>query len=107
MEIIKSSNNQELIDTTRIDAIFERAASYIDYARQGIQRSIDVEMIKAYWLIGKEIVEEEHIAKGRAKYGKEILKGLSNRLQLRYKRGFSVDLLEKTRKFYLVYHEDD
>jgi len=46
-----------------------------------------------------EIVEEEQYGKERAEYGKAILKGLSIKLQKRYNNGFSVDLLEKARKY--------
>ena len=63
-------------------------------------------MIKAYWLIGQEIVEEEQFGKERSQYGKAVLRGLSSKLQQKYKKGFSVDILEKARKFYIVFQVD-
>lgn len=87
----------------RIDTLFKKVVGHIAHARQSIQRTVDTEMVKAYWLIGKEIIEEEQFGKERADYGKNVLKSLSVRLTTQYRRGFSVDTLERARKFYLVY----
>lgn len=64
-------------------------------------------MVKAYWLIGQDIVQEEQEGEERAEYGKSILKNLSAKLQKKYKNGFSVDTLEKARKFFLMYQKED
>jgi DUF1016 N-terminal domain len=56
-----------------IDTLFKKVVSYITHAKQNIQRTIDTEMVKAYWLIGKDIVEEEQCGKERADYGKNDL----------------------------------
>lgn len=86
-----------------IDKLFNRASKHIDDARHTIQRSVNVEMIKAYWLIGQDIIETQQLGVARAEYGKSLLKQLSVKLQKKYKRGFGVDTLEQARKFYLVY----
>ena len=88
-----------------LDFLYQKATKHIDRARQAIQHTINVEMIKAYWLIGHDIIEEEQRGQQRATYGKAILKGLSVKLQTKYKAGFSVDRLEKARKFFLLYQE--
>lgn len=62
-------------------------------------------MVHAYWIIGKEIVEEEQGGKKRAKYGEELIKTLSKRLTSRFGRGFTVRSLQKIREFYLSYKE--
>lgn len=62
-------------------------------------------MVHTYWLIGKEIVEEEQDGKKRAQYGEELLKTLSKRLTSKFGRGYTVRSLEKIREFYLVYKE--
>ena len=103
--LIQSDRNQ-LIDSRRIDLLYNRVSDHIDQARQNIQRAINVEMIKAYWFIGREIVEEEQHGQIRAEYGKAILKKLSTKLQAKYKSGFGVDTLEQARKFFLVYQSD-
>ena len=58
-----------------------------------------------YYCIGKWIVEEQQKGERRAKYGKHILKVLSDRLNGEFGKGFSVDTLENMRKFYLVYQD--
>ena len=90
----------------RIDSLYKKATIYIDHARQNIQRTVDIEIVKAYWMIGRDIVEEEQLGKGRADYGKSVLKTLSEHLTKKYQRGFSVDTLERARKFYLTYQMD-
>ena len=47
-------------------------------------------MVVAYWLIGREIVQELHGGERRADYGKHIIADLSRRLTARYGNGFSV-----------------
>jgi len=92
-----------MIDPSRVDILYGKVISHIDQARQAIQHTVDTQMLKAYWLIGRDIVEEEQAGKSRAEYGKSILKQLSTKLRGKYKRGFSVNVLEKARKFYLLY----
>lgn len=60
-------------------------------------------MVKAYWLIGQDVVEEEQHGQSRANYGDALLKQLSTRLTKKYGRGFSVSTLKDIRQFYLVY----
>ena len=38
-------------------------------------------MVKAYWLIGRDIVETEQHGKEKAEYGKAVLKEISAKLQ--------------------------
>jgi len=105
-QIVSTDTDISISNNERIDSLYHRVSSHIDQARRHIQHTIDVDMIKTYWLIGQDIVEEEQYGKERAEYGKAILKGLSIRLRGKYKRGFSVDLLELIRKFYIIYHID-
>jgi len=100
------SDSSTLVPIDRIDRLYQRVSSYIDQARTQVQHTIDIEMVKTYWLTGKEIVEEEQFGEARAKYGKAVLKNLSIRLQDKYNRGFSVDNLEKARNFFLIYQTD-
>jgi len=95
-----------VVDKTNIDQLYSKASIHIDKARRTVQKSINEEMIRAYWLIGRDIFETEQQRQKKAEYGKSILKGLSAKLQAKYKSGFSVDTLEKARKFYLTYQSD-
>ncbi len=86
------------------DALFDRIVSILEQARGNVVRSVNTNMVLAYWLIGREIVEEIQRGKGRAKYGEQMLSDLSTRLTKRYGNGFSVPNLQNFRKFYLAYN---
>ena len=101
-----SEKSNEIVGSKTVDALYGKITSHIDDARENVQRTVDVEMIKAYWLIGRDIIQEEQSGELRAEYGRSILKQLSKKLQQRYKRGFSVQTLEKARKFYVLYQQD-
>jgi len=60
-------------------------------------------MVHTYFEVGRMIVEDEQQGKERAEYGKAVLKDLSVRLTEKFGNGFSVDNLERMKKFYLVY----
>jgi predicted nuclease of restriction endonuclease-like (RecB) superfamily len=60
-------------------------------------------MVLAYWLIGREIVQEVQVGDERATYGKRVLEELSERLLKRYGKGFSVTNLRYFRLFYQTY----
>lgn len=63
-------------------------------------------MVKAYWCIGRDIVEEQQQGRKRAEYGSFLLNGLSERLTQKYGRGFSVSTLRDIRLFYQTYPEN-
>lgn len=100
---LRYSNKLSNIDD--INLLYHKASRYIDEARQSIRRSIDIKIVEAYWLIGRDIIKTEQRGERRAEYGKAILRGLSVRLQVKYKGGFSIDTLEKARKFFLTYQK--
>jgi hypothetical protein len=62
-------------------------------------------MVLAYWLIGREIVEEVQRGKGRAEYGKKVVETLSRQLIARYGKGFSFANLWYFRQFYLAFSD--
>lgn len=98
--IISSSGGSSLPESSEF---YSRVQTHINNARRSIQKTIDSEMVKAYWNIGREIIGEEQKKQEKTTYGKAILKTLSEKLTNEYGRGFSVDNLEKARKFYLTY----
>ena len=85
------------------DQLFDRIVSILEQARANVVRSVNTNMVLAYWLIGREIVEEVQAGKERAEYGKQVLEDLSAKLNKRYGSGFSVPNLQNFRKFYLTY----
>ena len=85
--------------------LFERVVSILEQARSNVVKSVNSNMVLAYWLIGREIVEELQQGKDRAAYGKELLESLSNELNHRFGRGFSVTNLKYFRMFYQAYSD--
>lgn len=83
--------------------IFDRVVSILEQARGNVVHSVNSNMVLAYWLIGREIVEEIQEGEERAEYGKQIIEDLSIRLNKKYKKGFSTTNLWYFRQFYLVF----
>ncbi|HMO52856.1 MAG TPA: PDDEXK nuclease domain-containing protein [Kiritimatiellia bacterium] len=86
-------------------ALFNRIVTILEEARTHVARTVNSAMVIAYWLIGREIVQELQAGDARAAYGKSVIKDLSARLQKQYGKGFSEENLRWFRKFYLVYSD--
>jgi predicted nuclease of restriction endonuclease-like (RecB) superfamily len=86
-------------------ALFDRVATILEQARANVVRAVNSNMVLAYWLIGREIVQEIQGGGKRAAYGKQVLAELSRRLTERYGQGFSVTNLQNFRKFHEAYAE--
>lgn len=63
-----------------IDVLYQRVSGYLRLAKQRVLEFIDNEMVNTYWMIGREIIEEEQLGESRATYGEELIKKLSERL---------------------------
>jgi len=100
-----SSSLQEapLVAVPAAGDLFERVASILEQARRNVSRSVNTNMVLAYWLIGREIVQEIQGGEERAAYGKKVVENLSARLTRRYGSGFSTTNLWYFRQFYQVY----
>ena len=85
---------QQLID--RIGNIYESAKSKIVSA-------VNIEMLQAYWKIGKDIIEFEQKGKLKAEYGKQLLENLAKDLTLKHGKGFSRSNLNYMRLLYNKY----
>ena len=82
---------------------YNKVVELLKEARISVVRTVNKTMVYTYFEIGRIIVEEEQKGKVRAEYGKELLKGLSEKLTKEFGKGFSIRNLEQMRKFYLVY----
>ena len=74
-------------------------------ARKQAYTAVNASMVKAYWHMGKRIVEEEQQGKERAVYGEGLLKELSVSLSEEFGKGFSYANLKNFRQFYLIFPE--
>ena len=85
------------------DDLFDRVVSILEQARANVVRSVNNNMVIAYWLIGREIVQEIQGGDERAEYGKQVIEQLSAKLTHKYGRGFSTTNLRYFRTFSTTY----
>ena len=85
------------------DNLFSKAVDLIETAKRNIVKSANNNMIYTYFGIGQMIIEKEQNGEIRADYGKKIIKNLSDRLQNKYKNGYSQRNVEQMRQFYLTF----
>lgn len=83
--------------------LLERVVAILEQARGNVVRAVNTQMVWAYWLIGREIVQELQGGEERAAYGQQVLDTLARSLSQRYGRGFSVTNLKYFRLFYQAY----
>ncbi|MFK7000344.1 PDDEXK nuclease domain-containing protein [Flavobacterium oreochromis] len=94
-----SNNNLNNLEGT----FFQEVISIVKNSQQQLLRSVNQTLVLTYFEIGRRIVEEEQNGANRAGYGKQLLIQLSERLTTEFGKGFSVDNLERFRKFYIAY----
>ena len=85
--------------STSFDGFYGRIKEILAGARNKVYRTANMEMLQAYWNIGREIVEEEQKGKDRAGYGKYIIKNLSAKLTMAFGKGFTQSNLRYMRLF--------
>ena len=88
-----------------INNLCRNSIELVEYARSIAARQINLVQLMTFFAIGRWIVEVEQQGESRAKYGRQIIKNLSEAMNTQFGRGFSVDTLENARKFYLTYQD--
>ena len=83
--------------------LLDRVVVILEEARGQVVRAVNTQMVWAYWLIGREIVQALQGGDERAAYGQQVLSEVSRQLTQRYGKGFSLANLQNFRKFYLAY----
>lgn len=96
-------NKHELIEPNGDGVLFDRVVSILEQARGNVVRAVNSNMVLAYWLIGREIVQEIQGGEERAEYGKQVVEDLSVQLTKKYGKGFSPSTLWRFRQLYQVY----
>lgn len=86
-----------------VSPLYTEVKAIIENAKLQIVRNVNTIIVYSYFQIGKRIVEHEQQGKKRADYAKETIKSLSEVLARDFGKGYSMDNLEKMRKFYLMY----
>ncbi|MDE5610701.1 MAG: PDDEXK nuclease domain-containing protein [Odoribacter sp.] len=95
--------NEFVFTDKGIDSLFDKVAGLIEQARTYIATSINIAEVYTKYHIGQHIVEYEQEGNTRAQYGKQVLKGLSERLTARFGSGWSYANMKNIRQFYIVY----
>ena len=72
-------------------------------ARDKVYQTANTEMVRAYWDIGRMIVEEEQKGSDRAEYGKYLVATLSAKLTTEYGKGFDKTNLWNMIRFYRTF----
>lgn len=88
----------EIVD----EAFYRQVKGVIQEARKFVHVTANVAMVKAYWLVGKMIVERQGGAK-KAKYGDGLVDSLAVKLTTEFGAGFRRVNLFAMRKFYLAF----
>ena len=92
---------------TRLNTVYQQVREIIISAGDRAWQTVNTTMVKAYWQIGRVIIEEEQAGKGRADYGKRIVDGLSERLRAEFGKGYDRSNLFHMRAFFLAYPKVD
>lgn len=88
---------------TNNDTIYPEIKSILEDARRSAYRAVNFTMVRAYWEIGKVIVEKEQSGEAKATYGQGLLKELSKKLIQDFGKGYTETNLKYFRQFYLTF----
>jgi predicted nuclease of restriction endonuclease-like (RecB) superfamily len=86
-----------------LERLHQRVGEILVAAQTGVARTVNTAQVLSHWLIGRAIIEEEQQGQSRADYGDNLLKNLTQRLQIEYGKGFSYANLKLMRQFYLAF----
>lgn len=75
-------------------------------ARARVLTSVNTAMVRAYWHVGKLIVEAQG-GEQRASYGEDLIKSISKRLTNEFGKGYDASNLRNMRLFYLTFPNCD
>lgn len=95
-------NSKLIKDNIQFNTIFNNIKELVVNNRNKVYTTVNIEMLKLYWNIGKIIMEIQQ-GDERAKYGDSILEKLSEKLTNEFGKGFSKRNLERMRKFYICF----
>lgn len=85
-------------------AFYAQVRTVIVEARRYVHKTANIAMVKAYWLVGKMIVEQQGGA-AKAAYGDGLVDALAERLTAEFGAGFTRSNLRNMRQFYLCFEK--
>jgi predicted nuclease of restriction endonuclease-like (RecB) superfamily len=89
--------------TENTDSFYDKIFGLLKAAREAVIKSVNHTMVITYFEIGKLIVNQEQQGEEKAKYGKNLINELSDKLSLEFGKGFSATNIKQMRTFYLTY----
>jgi len=89
-------NPSELIVVPEKSNLFDKVVSILEQARLNVVKSVNSNMIIAYWLIGRAIVYEIQGGEERAEYGKRVVTELSKKLNIQKRIFYHQSLVFQT-----------
>lgn len=103
-----SSPSRKLYETVVVkdpvrQGFYQEIAEILRTARARAYRASNFLMVEAYWNIGRMIVEEERLNKGKSRYGERLMVELSSRLSDEFGKGYSKTNLFSMRLFFMQY----
>jgi predicted nuclease of restriction endonuclease-like (RecB) superfamily len=84
-------------------SLYEQVRHVLEESRATAYRAVNYAMVRAYWSVGRLIVEEEQRGKSRAGYGERLIETLADRLAAEFGPGFDGRNLRSMRAFYLAF----
>ena len=97
----KKTSSAEVVESVEKE-LYENVRAYISAARAKVYTVANAEMVKAYWNVGREIVEKQGGA-DRAKYGNGLIRSLSVKLTAEFGPGYTGTNLRYMRLVYLAF----
>ena len=97
----KKTASAEVVESVEKE-LYENVRAYISAARAKDYTVANAEMVKAYWNVGREIVEKQGGA-DRAKYGNGLIRSLSVKLTAEFGPGYTGTNLRYMRLVYLAF----
>jgi predicted nuclease of restriction endonuclease-like (RecB) superfamily len=91
------------VTTDVADGLYARVALILEHARAHVARTVNITMVSAYWLIGREIIVVEQGGAERAAYGAALIENLAQRLTATFGKGYGRQNLRYMRSFYLAF----
>ncbi|MBN1768215.1 MAG: DUF1016 family protein [Prolixibacteraceae bacterium] len=89
--------------TKNTDRLYANVADLLRIAQNAVLQTVNMTMVSTYFEIGRMIVEEEQEGKERAKYGEQLISGLSQKLTSEFGKGYSLTNIKQMRRFYISY----
>ncbi len=83
----------ETEDQSLVNALvlYEQVREILDSARARVARGVNLEMVRAYWLVGQAIVEHEQQGKERADYDEQLVESLGGAVKSRRFERFPIE----------------